>query len=116
MMSLILASTSSLDKLFLQSVELIIAMTVQRSGVNWDEQIRHFHGGEHQLGTTTTQAQYFKSEYKYIRRSLENQHPYATGFSSLRIIQIHSSIVREKFDNDVQGPGPARGGANKSTT
>jgi hypothetical protein len=95
--SWILASTSSLDRLLLQPGELIIATTVQRSGVNWDEQKdkqichvhgegralhqvlredeRHIHGGESQLETTTTQARYFKSEYKYIRQRLENQHP-----------------------------------------
>jgi hypothetical protein len=43
------------------------------------EDERLVHRGEHQLETTTTQARYFKSEYKYIWQRLENQHPYATG-------------------------------------
>jgi hypothetical protein len=58
MRSWILASTSSLDRLFLQSGELIIATTAQRNGAHLDEQkdeqIRHVHGGENQLETTTT--------------------------------------------------------------
>jgi hypothetical protein len=60
MRSWILASTSSLDRLFLQSGELIIATTVQRSGAHWDEQkdeqICHVHGGEHKLETTKTRG------------------------------------------------------------
>jgi carbamate kinase len=45
--SWILAATSSSDRFFLQSGEFIIATSVHRSGVNWDEQkneqIRHVH-------------------------------------------------------------------------
>jgi hypothetical protein len=90
MRSWILASTSSLDRLFPQSGELIIATTAQRSGAHLDEQkdeqICQVHGGEHQLETTTTwewaigsttqptRDRYLKSEYKYKSSNSSNSH------------------------------------------
>jgi hypothetical protein len=69
--SWILASTSNSDRLSLQSGELIIATTVQRS-VDWDEQIRRvdgrsLHGWGINWKLLQHRVQYFKSEYKYIR-------------------------------------------------
>jgi hypothetical protein len=117
MRSWILASTSSLDRLFLQSGELIIARTVQRSGAHWDEQkdepICCVHGEEHQVETTTTRVWaigsttqptrdlYLKSEYKYQFSNSSNSHswegpinPLTDALASWEI----NSIMGEKYE------------------